>query len=166
MNEIFNRRSIRSFREEVVEPEKTDRIVRAIFQAPSSSNQQSCEVVIVNDASIKEELSNIWAYTKPCKKAGVVLVLVGNTERMTSPEAWQQDLGASAENGLLQAVTEGLGAVWMGIHPTEEAVMKVKNILNLPEALIPFCLLAVGYSDRENKFTDRYEACKVHYNKF
>ncbi len=164
MNEIFIRRSLRKFKDETVEDEKIDKIIRAIFQAPSSLNQQSCEVICVRDKEIKEKLAGIWDYTRPCNSANVVLALVANSRMMKDPTSWQQDLSANAQNGLLQVVSEGLGAVWMGICPDEGAMKSMAEILNLPADIFPFCLIAIGYSEKENQFIDRYDPKKVHFN--
>ena len=40
MDIIFNRRSVRKYTEQKIEPEKVDRMLRAAMQAPSATNQQ------------------------------------------------------------------------------------------------------------------------------
>ncbi len=166
MNEIFIRRSLRKFKDQRVEDEKIDQIIRAIFQAPSSLNQQSGEVICVRDEQVKEKLAGIWDYTRPCSSANVVLALVANSQIMKDPTSWQQDLSASAQNALLQTVSEGLGAVWMGICPDEGAMKSMAEILTLPTHILPFCLIAIGYGEKENQFIDRYDPQKVHFDSY
>lgn len=73
-------------------------------------------------------------------------------------------MGAAAENLLLEAVELDLGAVWLGVATSEEVSKFITNFFNLPENIKPFALVSVGYPDgQENKFIDRYNQSKVHY---
>ena len=49
MKEIFNRRSIRKFKDQEVEPEKIEKLLRAAMQAPSAANQQPWEFIVVKE---------------------------------------------------------------------------------------------------------------------
>ena len=85
---------------------------------------------------------------------------------MTSPKYFEQDLAAATENILLEAEELGLGAVWMGIAPLEERMSRVSQILGLPENILPFALIAVGYPGEVKKAEDRYEEERVHYERY
>ena len=87
------------------------------MQAPSAGNQQSSEFLVVQDKAALGRLSEMSPYSKMVAKAPLAIVLLGNTERMKFPGNWEQDLGAAAENLLLEAAELGLGAVWLGVHP-------------------------------------------------
>jgi len=45
----------------------------------------------------------------------------------------------------------------------EGRVSALSNYFNLDESLVPFSVIAVGHSEDENKFIDRYDASKVHW---
>ena len=91
---------------------------------------------------------------------------LGDKRRMTRPQMWQQDLSACTENVLLEAVSLGLGAVWMGVAPIEERMGTVRRILELPDWLWPFNLVAIGYPrGGENGFVDRYQPSRVHFER-
>ncbi len=166
MDVINNRRSIRQFREQKVEAEKIDKILRAGMQAPSAHNQQAWEFVVVTDEALKEELGNISPYAKPVKSANIAIVTLINKDILKVEQCIDQDMGACTQNILLEVVEQGLGAVWMAVKPDPTRIQNVVNVLNLPENLEPYSLIAVGYSDQENTFVDRYDATKIHYNKF
>ncbi len=166
MDVINRRRSIRTFNEQPVEAEKIDKLIRAGMQAPSAHNQQGWEFLVVTDKAIIEELSNSSPYTKPLKSASVAIVTLINKDILKIPQCIDADMGACTQNILLEAVEQGLGALWMAVKPDQERMIKVGKLLNLPAHVEPFCLIAVGYSDQENTFVDRYEASKVHYNKY
>lgn len=167
MQEITNRRSIRKFKEQPVEPEKIEQLLRAAMQAPSAANQQPWEFIVVQDRKALEELSRVSPYATPVAVSAVSFVLLANRNSFKVPTAWQQDLGAAAENILLEAVHLGLGAVWLGIATSEQASKNVRELYRLPETVLPFALIAAGYPDgQENKFIDRYRPEKVHWEKY
>ncbi len=166
MEAINIRRSIRNFRNEKVEDEKIEKLLRAGMQAPSAGNQQPWEFVVVQDVETKEKLSNISPYAKPIMAAPLAIVLVENTKNYKFQENSSQDMGACTQNILLEAVEVGLGAVWLAVKPDEARMKKVSEILGLPSDIIPFAVLAIGYSDSKNKYVDRFEESKIHYDKY
>lgn len=167
MQEIFNRRSIRKFENRPVEKEKIEQLLKAAMQAPSAANQQPWEFIVVEDRTGLSRLSQMSPYSKPVAGSAVTLVLLADTSRLAIPNAWQQDMGAAAENILLEATHLGLGAVWLGVAVSDSSMDFVKKLYDLPDTIQPFALIAVGYpDDQENKFVDRYQAERVHYEKY
>lgn len=164
MEVIFNRRSIRKFQKRLIEKEKIDRILRAGMQAPSAGNQQPWEFIVVEESGALEELSKMSPYSGPVAFSGVTLVLLCNSDCLKFPGTWQQELGAAAENILLESAYLDLGAVWIGAETQGEFLRKM---FHFPEQIKPFCLIAIGYPDgQKNEFIDRYKEKKVHYGKF
>lgn len=168
MESIFTRRSIRKYTNQPVEKEKIELLLKAAMQAPSAGNQQPWEFIVVQERESLIRLSGMGPYSKPVKDAPLALVLLGNVERMRFPENWQQDMGAVTENILLQAVELKLGAVCLGAAPNDERENYLKEMFDLPENITPFCVIAIGYpaEGQENKFIDRYDPKRVHYEKF
>lgn len=164
MKEIFNRRSIRKFKDQVVEPEKIDQLLRAAMQAPSAANQQPWEFIVVQDKEALARLALVSPYAKPVAGSPVTFVVLANQNNLKVPSAWEQDLSAATQNILLEAVHLGLGGVWFGVATAESVMENVCNLFKLPENMKPFALISVGYPDgQENVFVDRYQADKVHY---
>jgi nitroreductase len=165
MDTIFTRRSVRSFQDLPVEPEKIEKLLRAAMQAPSAANQQSEEFLVVQKRDALAQLSKMSPYAKTIARAPLAIVLLGNEDKMQFSENWQQDLGAAAENLLLEAVEQGLGAVWLGVFPADKRVEAIRSQFTLPENLMPFAVIAVGYprEDDANHFVDRWDETKVHY---
>ena len=166
MKEIFNRRSVRQYSNRPIEAEKMDKIIRAAMQAPSAGNQQPWEFIVVQERKLLEQLSLLSLYAGPIKGAAAAIVLLGNEEHMRFPENWQMDLSAAAENILLEAVHLELGAVWLGVAPIKDRVEYVAKFFDLPKNIWPFGVIAMGYPETENKFVDRYDKSKVHFNRF
>jgi nitroreductase len=167
MQAIFIRRSVRKFLDRPIEQDKIEKLLRAAMQAPSAGNQRASEFLVVRDRAALEKLSKMSPYSGPIAKAPAAVVLLGNTDKMIFPENWEQDLGAAAENLLLEAVELGLGAVWLGTHPDHARVEAVREQFGIPANLRPYAVIAVGYPSDEsaNHFSDRFDAERVHYEK-
>lgn len=164
MKEIFIRRSIRTYKDALVEKEKIDKLLRAAMQAPSAGNQQPWEFIVVQDKDLLNKLSGISPYSKMLAKAPLAIVMLANKNIFRIPEKWQQDMGAATENLLLEAVHLGLGGVWLGVAPVEDRMNAISEIFNLPENILPFAIVSIGYPETEQKFVDRYDASRVHYD--
>lgn len=164
-NTIFTRRSIRRFLDKPVESEKLDRILKAGMQAPSAHNGQPWEFLVITEQNIKDAVSKMSPWAGMVAKAPVTIIVLGNID--TPNVRWiQQDLSACTQNILLQIAEEGLGGCWMGFYPDEERVKKCSEYFNLPKNIIPFSLIALGYSDDENRYVDRSNISKIHFNKY
>jgi nitroreductase len=166
MNSIFTRRSIRKYLNKPVESEKVEQLLKAAMQAPSAGNQQPWEFIVVQDKELLRKLSLTSPYAGPVKEALVAIVVLGNKENIKFPEYLQQDLSAATQNLLLQAVELELGAVWLGVAPLEERMKYITELFDLPESILPFAVVPVGYPEIENKYIDRYEKAKIHYGKY
>ncbi len=168
MDIILNRRSIRRYKDQPVEEEKIDKLIRAAMQAPSAANQQPWEFIIVRDKDILNKLAGISDYSKMIADAPLAIVVLGNEDRMRLRHHWEQDLAAATQNILLEAAFLELGAVWLGVAPMEERMDYVSDIFGLDKKLRPFTVIPIGYPDQgqENKFVDRYDSSRVHYDKY
>jgi len=165
MNEIFVRRSVRSYTEQFVEEEKIEQILKAGMQAPSAGNQRPWEFIVVRDNDILKKLSVSSPYAGCVDKAQVAIVLLVNHNNLRFSEYTDQDMGACAQNILLEAVSLGLGAVWLGIAPLKEREKAVSDILSLQSNIQPFAIIPIGYPLNEgaNQFIDRYESKRATY---
>lgn len=166
MDVINKRRSIRKFMDKPVEAEVIEKLLRAAMQAPSAKNQQPWEFLVIDNRAILNELAKYSFYANAILTAPVSIVVLSNINNLQHPEFWEQDMSAATENILLEAVDSGLGAVWLGVHPIKSRVEFIKKLFTLPDNIIPFSVVPIGYSDRENIFVDRYNQDKVHYNKW
>ncbi|MBK5240698.1 nitroreductase family protein [Clostridium sp.] len=164
MEAIFNRRSIRKYEDKPVEKEKIEKLLRAAMQAPSAANQQPWEFIVVEDKEKLKKLSDASPYSKMVANSAVTIVLLSRKEGVTFAPCIPQDMGAAAENLLLEAVNLELGAVWLGIAPVQERMNYIKEMFGLPEGIEAFALIPVGYPDgQKNEFVDRFDATRVHY---
>ncbi len=165
MNAIYTRRSIRNYSDKQVEQEKIEQILKAAMQAPSARNQQAWQFIVVKGKNNLEALSNFSPHAKMTKDASCAIVVLGDKNRMKSPDRWEQDLGAATQNLMLEAADLGLGTVWLGTAPTEDYMDNITKLYDLDESLVPYCVVSVGYpADSDaNTFVDRFDASRIRY---
>ena len=166
MDEIFKRRSIRKYLDRPVEEEKTEKLLRAAMQAPTSGNQRPWEFLVVRDKEALMQLSLTSPFSMAVAKAPLAIVMLGNRDLFRYPEDWEKDLGAATQNLLLEAVSLDLGAVWIGVAPLTECMDNVRSVCALPANIDPFAIVSVGYPVEEKPPIDRFEPGRVHYEKY
>ena len=159
---IHTRRSVRRFTDEPVTDEQLETLLRAAMAAPSAGNQQPWRFVIVRDADMRARLAEATPYSAPAGRAPLAIVVLGDTRNNKHPGYWVQDCSAAVENLLLAAHAMGLGAVWMGVHPTEDRARAVAEIVGAPEDVVPLCMIAVGVPEGPGPEVDRYKPEFVH----
>ena len=147
MEAIQARRSIRRFKANPVPYATLLRLVDGARRAPSASNLQPLEYIIVDDEELVGKIfpSVQWArHVHPHRdpppgmepRAYIVLMVNKNLSGFMSTH----DLGAAAENIMLAAVGEGLGSCWLGAFSRP----KVRELLDIPEHLEIDTLIALG----------------------
>lgn len=167
--EIINtRRSIREYADRDVSDEDIIKIIRAGIQAPGSRlKAEPWEFVIVKN---KQTLSKLGEIKPRVTIAPVAIVLVANLERAFYKTVWQQDMGAAAENMLLEAVNLGLGGLWNGVAPEEERMTAIGKIIGIDDITDtkPYCIITIGYPAEglENKFMDKFDETRIHSEKY
>lgn len=166
MSAIFSRRSIRKYEKTPIESEKIEKLLKAAMQAPSAGNQQPWEFIVVENNQMLKNLSLTSPYSKMVAEAPLAIVLIGNQSHMKYPENWEQDMSAATENLLLQAVELDLGAVWLGVAPLQERIDYIRSIFKLPDNIIPFAVVPVGYPAEEGKSIDRFDKNRIHYESY
>lgn len=170
MDIIDRRRSVRKFSDRPVEKEVLERIIRAGMQAPSAHNTQPWEFLVVTDQEDRKTVAGMSPYAKMAANAPALIIVCCDRSRGLEDQEgncwWVQDLSACTENILLQIVEEQLGGVWLGFYPDQGRVRMVKEYFNLPEQIVPFSVVALGYGEQENRFTNRFSADKIHYGNY
>jgi nitroreductase len=99
----------------------------------------------------------------------VAIVVCGDLDKALSGKAqeyWVQDCSAATENILLAAHALGLGAVWTGVYPIDGRVSAVTSLLQLPSAIVPLCVIAVGYPAEQPTPKDKWKTENVSYEEY
>ena len=164
---IMTRTSIRQFKEQPVEQEKVDIMLKAAMAAPTAVNLQPWHFIVITDKKAIGLLSGNQPTNAP-----LLIAVCGNTDKTTMengnklPDFWVQDVSAATENLLLAAHALGLGAVWTGVYPVMERTAEVANVLNCPPNIIPLAVVRIGYPDEAPEPKDKFKEENISYNKF
>ncbi len=140
---IMTRRSIRKFTVEVITEEQLDTLLRAGFQAPSAHNLQPWHFVVARNKELLEKISGFHKYAKMLPNAGCGIIVCGNKEKQPNRGFLVEDCSAAIQNILLAAHGIGLGAVWCGLYDSENLVEATKEVLELPNNIIPIGMVVV-----------------------
>ena len=164
MEAISTRRSVRSFTSKPIAKEIVEELLRAAMSAPSAGNEQPWQFVVIDDRKMLDRIIDVNPNAKMCKEAQAAILVCGDTSKEKYPGFWVQDCSAAAQNILLAAHDKGIGSVWTGVYPIEERVEGFRRLLGLPENVVPFCLVPLGYPAKQVPQVDRFQRDRVHHN--
>ena len=160
MQEIFNRRTIRKYKQEKVGEKEIHAILKAGMNAPSAKNLRPYEFIVVRDKDMLNQLSLIKPASYMVKDCSFAIVALAKETTMF----WQQDMGASVQNMLLMAEYYNIGSCWIGIN--EEQGDVIRNLLNIPQGLNIFTMIAFGKKDETKEPNNYFDTTKIHFEKY
>jgi nitroreductase len=166
MEAILTRRSIRKFKETPIDEKMLNELLEAAMSAPSSSNGQPWHFLVVTDRKILDEIPKFHPYSNMVKEAPAAVFVCGDLQLEKGKGVWVQDCSAATENLLIAANAKGLGAVWLGVYPIETRVTGSQKLLDLPDYVIPLCIIVVGFPAEKKPPANRFNPERVHRNKW
>ena len=161
---IFGRRSVRAYTSAEVSQETVQKLLEAAMAAPSAVAKDPWRFVVIRQrqtlARIAAELPN----GQMLASAAVGIAVCGDLEATHDRQLSYllQDCAAAIENLLLCAQILGLGACWLGVHPREQRIKALKEILALPAPVIPVACVSIGYPAEDLKPRTRFNPEYVH----
>lgn len=168
MQNILQRKSVRSYTAERVDRSQLDTLVRAAMAAPTGRDMRPWKFIIVDDHVTMQLLANQLPYAKMLAEAPAAIVVCGDlsvVDKEGKPSTnWPFDCSAATENLLLQAEAMGLGAVWTAAYPYEERMAAVKSAFHLPDHIVPLNVIPIGHPKGEPQPKDKYNKDNIHYN--
>ena len=166
MEAILTRRSIRKYTRKPVGKDLLRDLLTAAMSAPSAGNQMAWHFVVITDRKLLEAIPRVHPYAQMLAGAAAAVLVCAELGLEKHKGYWVQDCSAATQNLLLAAHGKGLGAVWLGLHPAEERVAAIKELLGLPEGVMPLSLVAIGYPAEKKSKEDRFDPARVHVNKW
>ena len=185
MNQVFNaineRVSLRKYADKKIDQETLDQIIHAAMRAPTAGNMMLYSIVVIKDQAIKDRLSVTCDNQPFIAKAPVLLLFVADFEKWdrflkisgveeyakeknleyegASPADLMlciQDAVIAAQNAVIAAESLGIGSCYIGDILEEYEVHK--ELLNLPENVLPISMITLGYYEENHKkvFRDRF----------
>lgn len=166
MDAVLNRRSIRKYQDKDVSDEDIKDLLKAGMSAPSAGNEKPWHFIIIKNQEILDKIPEIHEYADMVPEAPVSILVCGDLNEQKHGGFWDQDCAAATQNMLITIQDKGLGGVWCGIHPNQKRIKDFRNLFDLPEEVIPFSLIAVGYPAESKPPADRYDESRIHENKW
>lgn len=160
---ITRRRTIRKYKQHKIPKDILKNLINAARLAPSAMNKQPLEYVVIDNKELVESVFEqvSWAgYIAPRgtpqegeKPTAFLLILI---KKELKTAYTNHDIGAAAQNIMLQAEEYDIGTCWIGSLNREN----VREILNIPNEYEVDTIIAVGYKDEESEYYDSDETVK------
>lgn len=165
---IFGRRSVRVYAPGDISEADVTRLLETAMAAPSAMTKDPWRFVVVRDQTTLTQLAAVLPGGKMLATAALAIVACGDMEAVLDRQLSYllQDCSASIENLLLGAHALGLGACWVGVHPSEGALRRLKEIFALPAAIIPIAVIALGQPGEQPEARTRFKPEYVHFEKW
>ena len=163
---ILTRRSIRKYTDKSIDEKTQKKLLQAAMQAPSARDTQAWQFVVINDRQTLQDISNFHPYADMLKHAPLAIAVCGDFQLEENVDYLALNCAAVTENILLAAHSFGLGAVWLAIYPRKQRIKELRNLLELPEDIIPISLVAIGHTRESKGSEDRFNAEKIHNNRW
>jgi nitroreductase len=164
LNLIFGRRSIRVYAPGDIDDPTITRLLEAAMAAPSAMTKDPWRFVVVRDRAALTRMVGILPGGKMLATAAAAIVVCGDTEAAFERHLSYllQDCSAATENLLLAASALGLGACWVGVHPGEDGIRRIRELFSLPPAVLPIAVVSLGQPGEQPEARTRFNAASVH----
>ncbi|HTL55690.1 MAG TPA: nitroreductase family protein [Candidatus Limnocylindrales bacterium] len=168
LNFIFGRRSIRVYSPGEIPDSTVTALLEAAMAAPSAMTKDPWRFIVIRDHHMLAKLAGALAGGKMLVTATAAIVVCGDLETAFDRHLsfLLQDCSAAIENLLLAAHALGLGACWVGVHPIEDAVKQLKQLLSLPATVVPIAAIALGHPGEQPGPRTRFNRDYVHFEKW
>lgn len=166
LENILNRKSVREYTDKEINRKILEDIVRAGMSAPSALNLQPWHFIVFDDKNTLVDMADVHEYSGMFKDATAGILVCGDMDKTVDKfkELWVQDCSAATENILLACEAFSIGAVWLGIYPIPERCDKLSKYFKLPENIVPFALVSMGYPLSNLKAKDKWDESKIHWD--
>lgn len=125
------RYSVRKFKNQPIEQEKVDKILKAIQLAPTAKNSQAFKIFMFSSKQAKQKLDNLIIF--PFMKEAPLAIAIGAYKqngylrKFDNKSFNQVDASIAATHMILEIASLGLGTTWLG-HFDDKLLKK-----NFPE---------------------------------
>jgi nitroreductase len=161
---IVGRRSIRRYSPAAVSEAAVQKLLEAAMAAPSAAAKDPWRFVVVRDRRTLTEIAAALPNGQMIAGAALGIAVCGDLQAAHDQQLSYllQDCSAAIENLLLCAHVLGLGACWLGVHPREQRMNSLKQILSLPASVVPVACISIGYPAEAKEPRTRFNREYVH----
>lgn len=166
---IRQRRSAHRFTTEPVDPEQLEAVLEAGRWAPSATNSQPWDFVVVRDPALRSHMGAIlrevtWAWAGFAAAPAMIVVSV-DTKR--DPAHFVEAGAVAAQNLCLAAHAVGLASSWAGVYEgagRSAAERDIKKLLSLPRTHRVIAVVPIGMSAHRTQGSRRPLAGMIHWD--
>jgi nitroreductase len=164
MEAILSRRSIRRYLPDPLPEEAIRRVLEAGMVAPSAGDERPWHFVVITDKEMLAAIPGFHPLARFVPNAAAAILVCADLALSKYPPAdwWVQDCSAATQNILLAAHATGLGAVWLGVHPVRTRIDGARALFGLPETIVPFSLVVLGFPVARKEREQRFDPARVH----
>lgn len=177
IHQLYARKSIRVYQDREIEKAKKEAILRSATEAPTAGNQQLYTILDITDQALKEKLVEtcdhqpmiaqakmVLIFCADCKKWYDAYVAVGCQPRKPGVGDLMlavTDAMIAAQNAVIAAESLGIGSCYIG--DIMENCATQRQLLNLPEYVVPVGMVIFGYPTPQQKNRPKPERVKMEY---
>ena len=163
IKQLYERKSVRVFEDKEISNEDKQIILEAACQAPTAGNMQFYTILDITDQQLKEKLSETCDHQPFIAKAKMVLVFCADYQKWYDGFEYagaslrkpgkgdlflaMSDTNIAAQNAVVAAHSLGIGSCYIG--DILENCEIHREILNLPEYVVPCTMLVFGYPTQQ-----------------
>lgn len=166
MKAILERKSVRKYTDQAVSPDTIQELLQAAMSAPTSNNKRPWHFVVVREREILTEIPKYSPYAQAAKAAPAAIIVCADLLLEKSIESCGLDCAAATENILIAAQDIRLGAVWLTLYPERERMDGIQKLLGLPESVLPFMVVPIGYPAENRSLPKRFDETRIHYDRW
>ncbi len=146
------RYSVRAYKSAPVEDEKLKQILEAARMAPTGSNQQAFQLVVVHTKGREEELRRIYSDSWFVQAPVVICACATPIQNQPYDEGRSyRNVAIVMDHLILAATNLGLGTCWIGGFNPDAA----REVLGLPDNVEPIVFTPLGYPNDQPGYKDR-----------
>ena len=168
MEAILSRRSIRRYTPDPLPEEAIRRVLEAGMAAPSAGDERPWHFVVITDKEMLAAIPGFHSLARFVPNAAAAILVCADVALSKYPPAdwWVQDCSAATQNILLAAHAAGLGAVWLGVHPEKVRIDGFRALCRLPESIVPFSLVSLGFPAARKEREHRFDPARIHWERW
>jgi nitroreductase len=141
---ISKRYSVRSYKPDLVEDDKLALVLEAARLAPSASNRQPYQLIVVKTAGREKELKRIYSGNFFTEAPLVICACALPSQawaRKDGTDYSHVDIAIAMDHLVLAAAELGLGTCWIAAFDPDAA----RKVLGLPAEAVPVVFTPLGY---------------------
>jgi nitroreductase len=141
---VQKRYSVRAYRSDPVEDEKSQQILEAARIAPTAANRQPFQFIVIHTRGRETELKRIYGHDWFVQPPLIICACAIPSKawvRRDGKNYGEVDLAIAMDHLILAATNLGLGTCWIAAFDPNAA----REILHLPDGVEPIAFTPVGY---------------------